>query len=285
MTMTIKKTATGVCDSLARGAGPSGLGESTARPFFDEGRPACHSAGRVEPQATALGGDFTSSGGREAGPRSEAADTRIALHESCHAAAGRILGQPIGGMTCDADPASGYSGRCWGPKFESRFATGDETAPALCARISASMPQVGESRADIADIVLHVHNRVIELCAGSVGEELFLDGPAWDAVDDRKQERALAALVASSPEAIEAFINFARVEARELLRKYEHVARALAAELLIRRTLDGDQIDLCIKQAVAAKALADERERRAVWKRVEESARAFLTVRDVNAAS
>jgi hypothetical protein len=143
--------------------------------------------------------------------------------------------------------------------------------------MAALMPGPGESRADTADIVLHVHNRVVELCAGSVGEELFLDGPAWDAVDDRKQERALATLVTSSSESAEAFIAFCRVEARELLRSHEHIVRALAAELLIRRTLDGDQIDLCIKQAVAAKALADERERRAVWKRVEESARAFLT--------
>jgi len=220
------------------------------------------------PQPT---GAASGPGGREAD-----ADMRIALHESSHATAGRVLGQPLGGVTCDADLASGYSGRCWGPQFESRFATGGESAPSLCARMAALMPGPGEDRSSIADIVLHVHNRVVELCAGSVGEELFLDGPAWDAVDDRRQERALAALVASSPEAIEAFINFARVEAATLLRDHEHVVRALAAELLIRRTLDGAQIDRCIKQAVAAKALADEHERRAVWKRVEESARAFL---------
>jgi hypothetical protein len=220
------------------------------------------------PQST---GAASGPGGREAD-----ADMRIALHESSHATAGRVLGQPLGGVTCDADPASGYSGRCWGPQFESRFATGGESAPSLCARMAALMPGPGESRADTADIVLHVHNRVVELCAGSVGEELFLDGPAWDAVDDRKQERALAALVTSSPESAEAFIAFCRVEARELLRRHEYIVHALAAELLIRRTLTGIEIDSVIARAVAAKALADEHARRADWRRVEESAARFL---------
>jgi hypothetical protein len=238
---------------------------------------------RVEPPPPTVTRDDRDGGGELAEPRTQADDMRIALHESSHATAGRILGQPLGGVTCD--PANGYSGRCWGPTFESNFANGDHSAPSICARLGTLMPKPGESRADIADIVLHVHNRVVELCAGSVGEELFLDGPAWDAVDDRKQERALAVLVASSPESAEAFIGFCRVEAATLLRDHEHVVRVLAAELLIRRTLDGDQIDLCIKQAVAAKALADERERRAVWKRVEESARAFLTDVKSSAAS
>jgi hypothetical protein len=183
------------------------------------------------------------------------------------------------------DPASGYSGRCWGPEFESRFATGDETAPSICARFGALMPQPGESRADIADIVLHVHNRVVELCAGSIGEELFLDGLAWDAVDDRKQERALAALVTSSPESAEAFIAFCRVEARELLRSHEDVVRALASELLIRRTLHGPAIDLVISRAIAARTADAECKRRAEWRERIESARMFLADVKSRAAS
>jgi hypothetical protein len=53
-------------------------------------------------------------GGREPDqPRSEADDTRVCWHEGSHATVGRILGQPLGGMT--AEPGLGFSGRVWGP--------------------------------------------------------------------------------------------------------------------------------------------------------------------------
>jgi hypothetical protein len=225
--------------------------------------------------AAAAAIDFTGSSGREGDERTQADDERIALHEASHATTGRLLGQPLGGVTCDADPASGYSGRCWGPQFESRFATSGESAPSLCARMAALMPGPGEDRSSIADIVLHAFNRVVELCAGSVGEELFLDGPAWDAVDDRKQERALAALVASSPEAIEGFINFARIEAAALLRPREHIIRALTAELIERRTMTGDEIDIVIAEAVSIRAAEAERQRRSDWARICANAATF----------
>jgi hypothetical protein len=137
-------------------------------------------------------------------PRSDGDDERIALHESSHALAGRLIGQPLGGMTCDA--GNGFSGLCWGPTFQSKF-VGGRPAPSLCAQIGPLMPGPGESRADTADIFLHVHNRCTELVAGSVGEALFLPGSPWNAADDRAQERALASLICSSPESIEAFIG------------------------------------------------------------------------------
>jgi hypothetical protein len=105
------------------------------------------------------------------------------------------------------------------------------------------MPRPGESRADTADIVLHCHVRIIELCSGSVGEALFLSGLPWDAANDRAQEIALASLVANSPDAAEAFIGFCRVEAAALLRPREHILRTLAKELLRRRTMTGAEID------------------------------------------
>lgn len=204
-------------------------------------------------------------------PRTAADDMRIALHESNHAVVGRLLGQPLGGITCDA--GDGFSGRCWGPEFESRFA-GGPSASSLCAQIGPMMPGPGESRADTADIFLHVHNRCTELVAGSVGESLFL-GSAWQATDDRAQERALASLIASAPEAIEAFIGFCRAEAAALLRPREHIVRALTAALLIRRTMTGAEVDEVIAAAIAAKAAADERQRRLDWKRIEQSAASF----------
>ena len=140
------------------------------------------------------------------------------------------------------------------------------------------MPRDGESRLNVADIFLHCHLRIVELVAGSVGESLFLPGEAWQAVDDRGQERALASLICSSPESIEAFVNFCMVEAAALLRPREHIVRTLTKELLIRRTMTGIEVDMIIMQAVAAKASADEHPRRAAWRRTEQSAASFVAV-------
>jgi hypothetical protein len=257
----------------ATSSGPGSVGEVAARLPFAEGRAvATPSSARGEPPLPI--GAASSADGREA--RSPADDTRVCSHEASHATVGRVLGQPIGGAT--AEPGFGFSGRIWGPKFESRFAADEESAPSLCEKIAGLMPGLGEDRSSIADIVLHCHLRITELTAGTEGERLFCDGEPWFAADDERQARADASLITSSPAAAAALVDACRVEARELLRRHEHVVRALAAELLIRRTLDGDQIDLCIKQAVAAKAMADERARRDDWRFRQESARHFSAV-------
>jgi len=90
--------------------------------------------------------------------------------------------------------------------------------------------------------------------------------------------RGQASLICSSPESIEAFVNFCMVEAAALLRPREHIVRALTAELLVRRTMNADQVDTIIMHADAAKALADEHARRAAWRRTEESAASFVAV-------
>jgi hypothetical protein len=113
--------------------------------------------------------------------------------------------------------------------------------------------------------------------------ELFLDGPPWDAVDDRKQERALASLVASSPAAVEAFISFCAIEAAALLKPNAHLVRALAVAMRIRRTLTGVEVDEVIAAAVAVKSIEDEHQRRADGKRAEQSAARFVD-QSLNAA-
>jgi hypothetical protein len=135
------------------------------------------------------------------------------------------------------------------------------------------MPSMGESRVDVADIYLHVHNRCVELVAGTVGEELFLDGPAWIAHDDLHQVHAYAGLICSSPASVEAFLDFRRIEAATLLTASAHVVHALAAELATRRTKDGAEVDSVIERAVAEKNLADEHLRRADWRQVSISAK------------
>jgi hypothetical protein len=51
--------------------------------------------------------------------------------------------------------------------------------------------------------------------------------------------------------------------------------RALTAELLNRRTMAGAEVDEVIAAAVAAKSIGDEHQRRAAWKRIEQSAASF----------
>jgi hypothetical protein len=194
--------------------------------------------------------------------RTDADDIRVCIHEASHAAIGRRWSE-LGGMTAVA--GDGFSGRCWGPEFESRFLNEHDSAPSLCEQIAPLMPMPGESRADVADIFLHVHNRVVELVAGTEGERLFLDGGPWFAADDERQAFSYASLITSSPASAAAFIEFARVEAIGLLGDSEHIVRALAEELRIKRTMDGSAIDHCIERAVALRSIEIEHQRRAAW--------------------
>jgi len=137
------------------------------------------------------------------------------------------------------------------------------------------MPQPGESRADVADVFLHVHNQVVEPVSGTEGERLFCDGEPWFAADDERQAFGYASLITSSPVSAAAFIEFARVEAISLLTSSEHIVRALANELRIKRTMDGQAIDQTISRAAAARSLEKERKRRDDWHQRETSAAEF----------
>jgi hypothetical protein len=64
-------------------------------------------------------------------------------------------------------------------------------------------------------------------------------------------------------------------EAEAMLQPLEHVARALASELLVKRTMTGAEVVATIAAAVAAHSIEVERERRADWHRRQESAREF----------
>jgi hypothetical protein len=203
----------------------------------------------------------------------DARDRRIARHEAAHLTVGRALGATFGGATIEENLDLGFSGLCWGPDFESRFAG---EASTIVKKIDELMPRDGDTRDDTAEIYQHVHARVIELTAGSEAEKLQF-GEAWLANDDRKQERQLAALILSSPEAQRIFIEACATEARAILQRHAHVVDALAAELLQRRTIDTAQIEGTISRAVAAHQLAQEHERRERWKEIVASASGFET--------
>jgi hypothetical protein len=212
-------------------------------------------------------------GGGETAARSASDDIRICFHEASHAGVGRQLhATALGGCTVEAGPD--YSGLTWGPAYVRRTKFSD--APSLCSQLAGVMPQVGESRADCADLYLHCFHRVVELVAGTEGERLFCDGEPWFAADDEKQAFAYASLITSSSAAAAAFIEFARVEAVSLLTTSAHIIRALAAELRTKRTMNGRAIDLCIEHAVAAKLIEDEKRRRRDWQQRQASAARFV---------
>jgi hypothetical protein len=128
------------------------------------------------------------------------------------------------------------------------------------------MRAAGEPRVNAAEIFSHIHVRVVDLMAGTVGEMLLHpECLPWVAHSDIRQARALASLICSSEEAITAYLEFGRKEAGALITQHRAAVLAIAKALMIHRTLDAVAIDTVI-------AAAPERARRADWAGVMESA-------------
>jgi hypothetical protein len=208
--------------------------------------------------------------------RTEADDIRVVFHEAGHAVIGRQLhGMAIGGVT--VVPGEDYSGLCWGPLHDRRLKySQDHTEPSMCEKLAGQIPSIGESRTECADLYLHCWNQIVELCAGTEAERMFVPGEPWFAADDERKAYGYAALLTSSPASTEALIAACRAEAVALLKVQAHVVEALAGELRSRRTLDGAEIDTVIETAVIAHGLEIERGRRDDWSKVQASAAAFL---------
>jgi hypothetical protein len=154
--------------------------------------------------------------------RTEDDDLRISVHESGHAIAARLLGQPLCGATIDPDPNGKYGGLVWGPRHSVAFGEGDgaDDVPELCDNLRTFMPQDGEPRVDAADVYLHALNRCTELAAGSVAERFLLPGEPVPSVSDVEQAVALASLCCRSAEAADRFLAFAEQQAFDLLHQY-----------------------------------------------------------------
>ena len=121
--------------------------------------------------------------------RSEADDQRIAIHESGHAVAARLLGHPLCGATVNPDSNGRYGGLVWGPRHSVAFGKDDgaDDVPELCDKLGSLMPQDGEPRSDAADVYLHALNSCIELAAAAVAERMLLPGKPVPSVSDAEQ--------------------------------------------------------------------------------------------------
>jgi len=191
-------------------------------------------------------------------------DLRIAKHESGHICCGKAFGFPVAFATIV--PTDGYGGMVSANADRSFLATPDHVAD-LCAKVRPLMPQVGQPRIDAAEFYTHAHFRIIVLLAGTESERLFHTAdPPLQANHDLEEAKVFAAIICS-PAAVPAFIEFGKAEARAILDDHRHIALALARALVANRTLDGDQIDSVISDAVFAKAIDNEHLRRAEWQR------------------
>jgi hypothetical protein len=212
--------------------------------------------------------------------RSPELDRRIAIHEAGHTVVARALGQPIGGTTID--PGDNYSGATWGrPDSDpSRFCTSEEIIE-TCIGLASLMPAFGEARDDVARDLVHTHLCVLELLAGTEAErQLFTTASPLEAPHDIAEARAHAALICCSPAAVEAFLIYARTEARELIRLHRHLVQVIADALIERRTMDGTEIDVIVADASAREALRVEQERRTTSKQAATTAATFEASHD-----
>jgi hypothetical protein len=200
-------------------------------------------------------------------------DLRIARHEASHVVVGLLRGAEFGGATITAGPD--YAGRVWGPQSGPSH-LGAPTVDEICGTVSRQWPQIGESRTDAAPFYVHVIDRVTELLAGSVGEQIYYpDDQPLRAIDDDRQALLFASLVCSTTTSVQAFLDFARAEAWGLIQQHRHVVDALAVSLLEQRTLDAKAIHATVATALAAEDAKTERQRRADWAAAIENAKSF----------
>jgi hypothetical protein len=120
----------------------------------------------------------------------------------------------------------------------------------------------------ISDVVLEVFQGVIIKMAGRAAEELLCDGPL-EALCDRLTAQVLASTICTSPASIEAFLAFANVEAKALVRKYRGAVEAIADALVEKQTLnDAAEINELIATGLSRQQLAEERHRRERWREI-----------------
>ena len=198
-------------------------------------------------------------------------DHRIAIHEASHCVVGRALGAEIGGVTIVANGK--FAGRVWGPGGDQFLSDGSDICGEVMHELMPFWPGIGEPRDDAAEFQVHAMRRTVELLAGSEGEAMLEDAPLLGAVDDNKQALRFARLVCVSSAAVEAFLSYAKAEARALLEEHRSLVLALADCLLEKRTLTGAGVDAVLAAALARSNLETEHRRRLEWARVAERAR------------
>ena len=168
--------------------------------------------------------------------RSEALDTRVAIHEVCHYLLDRLNGSDRI-FRVSITPNEKWEGVCIG-KQPKAFTKAALDASDLRAVIAPVMPLPGEDHSSTADVVQSVVDTVTELVAGEVGERLVL-GSAEPARDDRRQARELAGLIAKSEAGVDQFIAFCEQQAVDMLAPHAMIVMSLQIILRMHRDMSG----------------------------------------------
>jgi hypothetical protein len=210
-------------------------------------------------------------------------DFEIGVHEAGHALASRLLNDCVSLVSIVEDEKLGRAGvtisgnGAWADLAMARSASDNYARIDKMANIvDRNRPRAGESR-DVAESwVAAAHSAVVKLMAGVAGEVLIF-GKANDrrAAGDYAEALRLSLTIATNASAAQAFIEFAGIEAVELLRPYSAVVRALAEELVARRELNGGEVDEVIAAALARADSDRETVRRAAWRDLTRRAQAF----------
>jgi hypothetical protein len=251
----------------------------------DEGSAVFPSASIGSAAAT----DFTGNGGREpivhgeypVPGRSREYDRRVAGHEIGHAFLARALGSNVHYVTII--PGDGYEGRCVRSGPPSQYNLDEAAEPTteeivdICSRLERLSPEIGSGRVESAESYVRAQTLCIELVGGHVAERiLHPDHPPLPTQHDHIEAAAFATVACAAPSAVNALLAYAEAEAAALIREHLNVVLALVDAIIDRGgTLTGSEVDEVIAAAVAVKAAADERQRRAAWKRIEASAASF----------
>jgi hypothetical protein len=207
--------------------------------------------------------------------RSPEYNRRIAAHESGHCYVGKAVGTLLDFVTIV--PNGVFSGRSVrrGASSSSSLNFVDDSQPApppatteelvsICEEIGP--PQIGARRIKFAKEIARAQIMCLELVAGTVCERvMFPDFPVLSAEHDAIEARALASVVCAAPAAVDAFVGYAEAEAEALIRAHLGVVTALVDALVERGTLNSEQIDRTISDAVAGEMLATEYARRRQW--------------------
>lgn len=204
--------------------------------------------------------------------RSEALDTRVAVHEICHYLVDRINGTDRI-VQVSITPNDKWEGVCVGKQPEA-FTRAALDASDLRAVIEPVMPLPGEDHSSTSDVVQSVLDTVTELMAGEVGERLVL-GSAEPARDDRRQARELASLIAKSEASVDRFIAFCEQQAADMLAPHAMIIMSLQIILRMRRDMCGKELDQALARVLSNFQLSAERARRQQWANTVENAARF----------
>jgi hypothetical protein len=215
-------------------------------------------------------GASAAAGGRDNSSSTAGFLRSVAYHEAGHTTVSRVLGLPVAGATINY--IHGHHGLTRATDTDA----GTETVADLCAALVPLMPPLFDDRADIAVELLRAHGQVVSLLAGPICEQLFIGEVLPNTGHDLEEAKSIAALICRSPRSVDAFIEFARCEARGLLADHADVVQRVAAALLERRTILAAEIDAIIADAVAVKLNDYERRRRLDWREGQASVARFV---------